>query len=220
MEENKIKVFCVKYADSFLPKGMAFLGDSQEEKIPITFSIYLVQTQDKNILIDAGCDTMPGFEMKNFHSPKKVLETIGINAKNITDVIITHSHHDHIEAIKHFKNAIIHITEEEYQIGKKHIPQDSYVNMFKDAYKINEHISITKWGGHSKGSAIVEIELNNIIHVFAGDECYVSDCIKNKVCTGSYYDLSKSKEFVEKYSDSKYRVHTCHEANLKTERII
>ena len=56
--------------------------------------------------------------------------------------------------------------------------------------------------------------------MLAGDECYTNDCIDRKIPTGTYCNLDKSREFVEKYSNKKYRVHTCHDISLKTEKIL
>ena len=218
--KQSVSLYCLKYAESVLPENMAFFDGSKEKVIPISFAIYLIKTEDKNILVDVGCDTMPGFNMKRFYSPAFILRQVGLSANEITDVIITHAHHDHIEALKHFKNAIIHITEEEYLNGKNYIPDDMTVNAFQEENIINTQIKVIKWGGHSVGSAIVEITNANEIHILAGDECYVNECITRKIPTGTYHDFEKSKVFVEKYSNNKYRVHTCHDISLKTERII
>lgn len=218
--KQSVSLYCLKYAESVLPENMVFLDGAKEKVIPISFAIYLIKTEDKNILVDAGCDTMPGFDMKKYYSPAFVLRQADLSADEITDVIITHSHHDHIEALKHFKNAIVHITEGEYSNGKNYIFDDTTVNVFKDENIINPQIKVIKWGGHSVGSAIVEITSGDEIHILAGDECYVNECITRKTPTGTYYNFEKSKAFVEKYSNKKYRVHTCHDISLKTERII
>lgn len=220
MFKEHFAVYCLKYAESVLPESMAFLGASKEKVIPISFAFYLIKTKDKNILVDAGCDTMPGFVMKKYYSPAFALRQAELSADEITDVIITHAHHDHIEAVKHFKNAMVHITEEEYLNGKKYIPDNMHINLFKEEFLIEEQIKVIKCGGHSVGSAIVEITYKDETHILAGDECYTDLNIKNKICTGTFYNKEKSIEFVGKYSNKKYRVHTCHDISLKTERII
>lgn len=212
-----LSLYCLKYAESVLCENMVFLGGSDEKVIPISFAIYLIQSGDKNILVDAGCDYMPGFDMKKFYSPTFVLRQVGLSADEITDVIITHAHHDHIEAIKHFRNAIVHISEQEYLNGKMYIPHNMTINIIKEKYAITPQISIIKWGGHSVGSAIVEIIGKKKTHILAGDECYINECIYRKIPTGCYYELDKSRDFVNKYSDNKYCVHTCHESSLKIE---
>ncbi len=220
MFKENFAVYCIKYAESVLPESMAFLGASKEKVIPISFAVYLIKTKNKNILVDVGCNTMPGFDMKKHQPPAVALRSVGFAADEITDVIITHAHHDHIEALRYFKNAVLHITEDEYSNGKKYIPENMPVHLWGEELLIEEQIKVIKWGGHSIGSAIVEMTYNDEIHILAGDECYTDLNIKNKICTGTFYDKAKSIEFVEKYSNKKYCVHTCHDISLKTERII
>ena len=220
MQKTDISVYCLKYAESIIGEDMVFDGGNAKNKIPISFVIYLVKVGNRNILIDAGCDTMPYFKMKKFYSPGFVLRQCDVSAEEITDVILTHAHHDHIEAVKHFKNAVVYISKAAYEKRKNHIPDDFKVSMFEKEICITPQIKVVEWGGHSEGSSVVEIETNDTTHIFAGDECYTNANVENKICTGSFYNKEKSIEFVEKYSNKKYRVHTCHDISLKTERII
>lgn len=220
MSEDSISVYCLKYADSDLAESAVFNGGEAGKKIPITFSVYLIKSGDRNILVDAGCNTMSGFVMKNYFSPVFVLRQFDLAPQDITDVIITHPDHDHIAAVKHFENATVFVTNKEYQRAKYYIPDDFKVFTFDGEYVINPQIKIIEWGGHSKGSAIVEIKLEDKIHILAGDECYTNQNIEKKLPTGAFADIEKAIAFVEKYSDNKYCVHTCHDKSLKAERII
>ncbi len=220
MTEKELQIYCLKYAESVLPESMVFDGGSKEKKLPITFVVFLIETENKKILVDAGCDYMPGFCMKKYYSPAFALRTIDLVAEEITDVIITHAHHDHIEAVKHFKNALIHISKAEYENANQYIGEDMKVNAFENEYDIASQVKIIEYGGHSKCSSIVEIRTDDEIYILAGDECYTNTNIENKICTGVYCNKDKSMAFVEKYSDKKYKVYTCHDCSLKTERII
>ena len=66
---NDLFVYCLKYAETFIPQSMVFDDGSKDVFLPITLSIYLIKTDKRNILVDAGCDTMPGFIMKKRYSP-------------------------------------------------------------------------------------------------------------------------------------------------------
>lgn len=220
MAKVNLLVYSLKYAESFLSEIMVFDGGKQGKQIPISFVIYLIKSDKRNILVDAGCNTMPGFKMKKYYSPAFVLRQIGLSTDDITDVIITHSHHDHIETVKYFKNAMIYISKSEYESGRNYIPKNFEISVFENELVINPQVKILEWGGHSKGSSIVEIKTENSIHILAGDECYTNGNIEKRICTGSFYDKEKSICFVDKYSDKKYTVHTCHDILLKTERII
>ena len=84
---------------------MVFYQGDPEVKYPIEFYLYLLKRENKTILIDAGCETLPGFILEDFKGPVKALAEIGINPEDITDLIITHGHHDHIDCCKYFKNS-------------------------------------------------------------------------------------------------------------------
>lgn len=220
MKQQVFSAYCLKYGESVLPESMVFSGGSQQTTVPISFAVYLIIDRDRKILIDAGCNTMPGFDMKNFFGPVAALQQCGILPQEITDVVITHAHHDHIEAVQDFPNAVIYINKEEYQNGRQYIPENRIVHRFDEAYMLTKHVNILKWGGHSAGSCIVELVQDDITHVFAGDECYTDACMTRKIPTGAYYNLEKSRAFIEKYSNPQYCVHTCHDPSLQTKKIL
>ena len=211
-----IELFCIKYADSTLRESLAFLGGSAEKEIPITFAVYLLKADGRNILVDAGCDNMPGFVMRNFFSPAFLLRQLDVTADEIDDVIITHAHHDHIEAIDHFKNATVHITKPELERAGRYPLKNTKV--IEEDFYIADKVKIVRIGGHSIGSVIVEIETENGTAILCGDECYTNENIEKKIPTGTTENAEKSREFVEKYSRRK--VFTCHDKTLKTEKVI
>lgn len=202
----------VKYADSFLGEDQIFRGGNPEKKLPIIFAIYLIKTEKRLIAVDAGCVTMPGFDMRNFITPAEALkQKTGISAEEITDVIITHSHHDHIEAVKLFENAVIHISEKEYEAGKHYIPENAKIKLFSGKAEIDPGVTAVEIGGHSEGSSIVEIQFDGKNYVICGDECYSRKNLTDKIVTGCSVNPKKSAEFIEKYSDTKYITLLCHD---------
>lgn len=202
----------IKYADSFLAEDQIFKGGSKEKLQPIFFGIYFIRTENRLILVDAGCETMPGFEMHNFISPAAALtDKTGVLPHEITDVIITHSHHDHIHAIFRFPNALIHIQAQEYESAKAAIPHDFRVNTFEDSFLLEDDLKIVKIGGHSVGSSIVEASFDNKKYVLCGDECYKRENLLKKIPTGCSFNPIKSEEFIEKYSSTEYTCLLCHD---------
>lgn len=205
-------IIILEYGKSVLPESMVFVNGSKEAVRDIVFRVILVKEGDRNILLDAGCETMPGFDMRDFIGPVKALENIGISPDEIDDVVITHSHHDHIESVRYFKNAVIHINKDEYESGKGYIPEGFKLDVFSEECNITENIRVLKIGGHSKGSCIVEIKKDGETYIYAGDECYLRECLDKKIPTGTSCCIEKSIEFIEKYSDDKkYNVLLAHD---------
>ena len=212
MIENVFSVAAFKYAESTLAEKCIFPGGALDKMLPISFTIYLIKTDKHMILVDAGCDTMPGFEMKNFCGPVEALKRQGIMPEDITDVIITHSHHDHIEAVCHFDKATIYIQQHEYErAGGKYIPEGFRVQCFQESVDVAGCVKVIKVGGHSIGSCVVEFAIGEQKYVITGDECYARENLEKKIPTGSSYCFEKSLEFIEKYSQKEYTVLLCHE---------
>ena len=208
---SEIKITPVKYGESFLPESMVFQNGSKDKSIPIVFLVYLIKKEGRLILVDAGCVTMPGFEMSNFIGPVKGREKLGINPEDITDVIITHAHHDHIECVRCFNNATIYIQRDEYESGKSYFSENMDIRLFDDRADVCPGVKVIKIAGHSKGSCIVEITDGEDKYIVTGDECYLRECLERKIPTGSSYCLENSIKFIEKYSGNEYKVLLCHE---------
>lgn len=211
MSIDTLEIIPVKYGESVLTESMIFQNGAEDKFHPIEFMIYLIKTENRMILVDAGCETMPGFEMKNFIGSIKALEKTDITPEDITDVIITHSHHDHIECVKYFKNAVIYIQRDEYKSGKNYFAEGMNIELFNEELQVCRNVKIVKIGGHSKGSCVVEVNFEERCYVIAGDECYLRKCIEEKIPTGASYNRKNSKRFIEKYSSNKYTVLLCHD---------
>ena len=68
-----MKIIALKYGETVLEEGDIFEGGNPDIYLPISFTVYLIQTQGKNILVDAGCDDGAGFVMSIFKTPVEVL---------------------------------------------------------------------------------------------------------------------------------------------------
>ena len=207
---NLKQITTVAYGKSTLPGNLVFYQGDSSIEYPIDFFVFLLRKGEKTILIDAGCETMPGFIMKDFKGSVRALAEIGVAPDDITDLIITHAHHDHIECAKYFRNSVVHIQKDEYEKAGKYLADNTNLNVFENEFTVCDGVKIIKIGGHTKGSCIVEID-NNIIAV--GDECYMKECIDKQVATGVSFCLEKSKEFIKKYSNSSYTLLFSHSAN-------
>lgn len=201
----------LNYGKTTLPESMIFFGGRDENKIPIVFSFFLIITENSKILIDAGCDTMPGFVMSDFIGPVAALKEKGFSAEEITHVIITHAHHDHCEGVKHFKNAKIHIQKDEFaREGKDFIPEDFDVCLFDESVEI-DGVKAVKIGGHTTGSCVVEFDYAGKKSVICGDECYTKYNLDNFIPTATSYNPQNSKAFLEKYCKGDFNCYLCHE---------
>ena len=207
-----MELYAIKYGETTLPESWVFEGGDKEKILPITFTIFLVKSSDRLILVDAGCDDMPGWDMRHFCPPTEVLARMEIAPEDVTDVVQTHSHYDHFAAIGHYKSSRIYVNSAEYTDElKSRISDSAEVVLCGDETEIAEGIILRKIGGHSAGSSVVELYVDDKIYVLSGDECYSPLCIERKIPTGMRHNPEKAREFVEKYSDPCYTVLVCHD---------
>lgn len=208
---NRLEILPIEYGKSVLAENYIFKDGAEDKIRPIVFMVYVIKTQSKLILVDAGCVTMPWFDMYDFIGAINALEKSGIKPQDITDLIITHAHHDHIECVSEFEHARIYIQQDEYESGKKYFKPGMNITTFDDEMQICPGVKAVKIGGHSKGSCIVEITDGQKKYIIAGDECYLQECIEKKIPTGSSCSPDKSRRFIEKYAGKEYTVLLCHD---------
>lgn len=195
-----MKITVLKYGESTYGENYLLKGGRNDVKLPITFVFYLIETDAKKILVDVGCNDGAGFTMSIFQKPLLLLEGYGVQASEITDVIITHAHHDHIEAIRSYQKATIYIQKKEYEKAKKYIPKNFKVKVFEQEFFLGEQITVKKIGGHSEGSSIVICRTKDKNYILCGDECYIHSCFQKQIPTGSSYCPEISAQFIREYS--------------------
>ena len=125
-----MRLTAFRYGTTEITERMAFQDGREDEKIPVSLMFFLIEEGKRKILVDVGCDTMPGFELFEFEKPVNVLEKCGVMSEEITDVVITHSHHDHIAALYNYPKAAVYINEKELPQAEKYLPDKSKAVLF------------------------------------------------------------------------------------------
>ena len=218
-----LKIYAVRYGRSMFLNKFVFYGDKSGGSVPFSWMFYYLEYGDKKILIDTGFNDpkMAGiFGITDFKDPAAILKDNGINADSITDVIITHSHFDHIGNASRFKNARFIINKDELaelnkgkSMGevKKFFSTNTNVTVFDDSTVLYDMFTIKKIGGHTKGSSVVFFKYGNDQYCFTGDEVYLQDNITKGIGNGSASNHSNNMKFIELINNGNYKIFTFHD---------
>jgi glyoxylase-like metal-dependent hydrolase (beta-lactamase superfamily II) len=117
--QSKVYVLRVARAGERMP---AFLWADKapvKDSVDIDFMFWLIkQPNGKNILFDAGflndLENTKEFGLIRYQRPDSALLKLGINAADISDIIISHPHWDHIDGLSLFPNAKVWMQKQDY----------------------------------------------------------------------------------------------------------
>jgi len=145
-----------------------------------------------------------------------VLSKMGYPRTSITDVIMTHLHHDHAGGIVSldsegkeyltFPNAVYHIQLAEWKIARepdilnfaaydfnrnlKLLEEKGRVNLIEGDYTLCDGVDLKLVGGHTDGMQIVIINKDNQKYIYAGD--IIATKFHTSMAVTSAYDVCRS----------------------------
>lgn len=184
------EVYALKFtAESRIPCSLVAMDGPETDSLTAVFMFWLIKGENgKNILVDAGFHKDGETEQKMAHisyvRPDSVLLGLGLKAKDITDIIITHPHWDHIDGIDLFPAAQVWIQ------------KDDFNYFVGDAWQKNG----IDWGLKKQDvRKLVEINLSGKLNLIDGDDKEIIPGIK--VYTGSKHTYNSQFVLVESGPD-------------------
>ncbi len=120
-QKENYEVYALSFASVAHPSPISLMADKGPDKdsMNIDFMIWLIKGNNgKNILVDAGflndMEDAKGFDIGKYMRPDSTLLKLGLKATDITDIIISHPHWDHIDGVGLFPNAHVWMQKEDY----------------------------------------------------------------------------------------------------------
>src|SRR5690348_14425278 len=108
----------IRYASAEDEVAGLVMGAPKGEKINIAMVIWLIRGGGRNILFDSGYhrDTfLKYFPSTEYIRPDEAVKLAGVQPEEITDIVISHAHWDHMGGIDLFPKAKVWIQKEEYR---------------------------------------------------------------------------------------------------------
>jgi glyoxylase-like metal-dependent hydrolase (beta-lactamase superfamily II) len=109
----------IRYADSPGDRlADLVIGAPRDEKIDTVYVIWLIRGGGRNILFDSGFHRERWFKewtIRDYIRPDAAVQLAAVKPDEITDVVISHAHWDHMGGIDLFPKAAIWIQKEEFR---------------------------------------------------------------------------------------------------------
>lgn len=203
----------IRYATSpDVPVSELVIGAPKAEKIDIAMVVWLIRGGGHKILFDSGFhrDTfIKDFPMKDYLRPDEAVRLAGVKPEEVTDLVISHAHWDHLGGIDLFPKANVWIQKDEYryytmdawQPGGDHggiDPEDAkqlvQLNaegrirlVHGDNVEIFPGICAYTGARHTYASQYLRVE-GNPTFVLASDNCYLYRNLSSHMASATFTD--------------------------------
>jgi glyoxylase-like metal-dependent hydrolase (beta-lactamase superfamily II) len=195
------EVFAIKYGDRVGTRGAIFVhGDPHDAPLPMDYFVWVIRNKDRTVVLDIGFSQAEGERRgRTFHRcPTEGMRLIGVEAKEVEHVILSHMHYDHVGNLDLFPKAAFHIQDEEmaYVTGRAmtHKPLrhsfvlSEVVQMVTAVYgdrvvfhdgdeEIFPGISVHHIPGHTRGLQSVKVHTSRGWVVLASDAAHYYESI-------------------------------------------
>jgi len=182
------ELYALQYGTSMFPEEYITTTVTPGKRCPFSWSFYLLKTEGRVILVDTGFTDrkyVKSFHLTEYYSPLDLLKRVGVSPDAVTDILLTHSHFDHIGSVHHFPEARIYIQRREYEAFRATTRYRKYKRYFASQekrgllrlldgeFRFSSAVQIIPAGGHTAGSQGVIISSGGKKYYIAGDECYL-----------------------------------------------
>jgi glyoxylase-like metal-dependent hydrolase (beta-lactamase superfamily II) len=113
-------VYAIRYATiPHFSVASLIKGADTSRRLDIAMMVWLLKGVDgRNVLVDAGFhrdDLVRRWHPTDFLAPSEAVARLGVKASDVTDVIISHVHWDHLDGIDLFPHARVWMQREEFE---------------------------------------------------------------------------------------------------------
>ncbi|MGB8540878.1 MAG: N-acyl homoserine lactonase family protein [Candidatus Acidiferrales bacterium] len=206
-------IHAIRYATApGVPVSELVIGASKDEKIDAAMVVWLIRGGGRTILFDSGFhrDTfIKDFPMKDYLRPDEAVRLAGVTPEEVTDIVISHAHWDHLGGIDLFPKTNVWIQKDEYryytmdawQPGGDHggiDPEDAKqlvqlntegrVRLVDgDDVEIFPGICAYTGARHTYASQYLRVE-GNPTFVLASDNCYLYRNLSSHMASATFSD--------------------------------
>jgi glyoxylase-like metal-dependent hydrolase (beta-lactamase superfamily II) len=127
--ERNTDVYAIRYGTlRNFPVSALIAGADTSRRIDVALMVWLIRRPDgRNVLLDAGFyrdKFMQRWKPADYQRPSEAIRALGVAPEDISDVIVSHVHWDHMDGADLFPRARVWIQKDEYA---HHVDDDGHV---------------------------------------------------------------------------------------------
>jgi len=211
------EVYAIRYAT--IPDfhvSSLIQGADTSRRLDIAMMVWLLKGSDgRNVVVDAGfhrADFVARWKPTNFVAPSEAVKRAGVKADDVTDVIISHIHWDHLDGIDLFPKAKVWIQREEFQhhLDSAGVVHDRAIDagdakiladiarqgrlmlVDGDAKEIIPGITVYTGGKHTYASQFAAVKSGGNTIVVASDNLYLYENLTRRVPIAQTLDTASN----------------------------
>jgi glyoxylase-like metal-dependent hydrolase (beta-lactamase superfamily II) len=186
-QNDQYEVYALKYkSGGKIPATGIAVGALNGDSVRVCNMFWFLKGKNgRNILVDAGDTDSSGPGARSFVRPDLLLNEIGIKPADITDIIITHPHFDHINGLRLFHS------------GKVWMQKKDFDDFVVGAWQRNNPAGFRKDDVRN----LIEVSLNGRLNLVDGDNIELMPGVR--AFTGSSHTRENQYLLVNSVSQNK-----------------
>ena len=144
MNIEPFEVYAIRYATVARKSSENFIGgDPHETGARMDYFVWLVRNAKRTFVVDTGFNEQAARRRRRdfLRSPVEGLAMLGVDATQVSEVILTHMHYDHVGNFDLFPNARFHLQDREMSFATGRY---MCCGPFSHAYEVDEVVGMVR----------------------------------------------------------------------------
>src|SRR4051812_46820495 len=113
------EVYAIRFAtEASYPTRFLVAGADSTRRSPLAFTVWLIRGGGRTVLMDAGFyrdKFVQRWKPVGFTKPSDALAAVGVKPADVTDIVVSHIHWDHVDGADLFPRAHVWLQREEFE---------------------------------------------------------------------------------------------------------